>query len=131
MNRAADLAGAATNPPDPNLRQCGWRLTFCRKANIMSETIINVPVDERAKQEADAALAPLGLTTADVLRRAVEEIARNATSGTLRIVEIDLDKPLVPNDETIAAIEAVERGEVKTFETIEEFFADLHSDADD
>jgi len=97
----------------------------------MSETIINVAVDERAKQDADAALAPLDLATADVLRRAVEEIARNATSGTLRVVEIDLDKPLVPNNETIAAIEAAERGEVKTFETIEEFFADLHSDADD
>jgi len=97
----------------------------------MSETIINVPVDERARQEADAALAPLGLTIVDVLRRAVEEIAHNGTSGTLRVIEIDLDQPLVPNNETIAAMEAVERGEVKTFETIEEFFADLHSDADD
>ena len=47
----------------------------------MSETIIPVPVDERMKQDADAALAPLGLTTVEVLRRAVEEIAR----GNLRL----------------------------------------------
>jgi antitoxin component of RelBE/YafQ-DinJ toxin-antitoxin module len=47
----------------------------------MSETIIPVPVDERTKQEAEAALAPLGLTTVEVLRRAVEEIA----SGNLRL----------------------------------------------
>ena len=90
----------------------------------MSETIIPVPVDERAKQDADAALAPLGLTTVEVLRRAVEEIARGNLS-------LNLDQPFVPNAETIAAMEAVERGEVESFATIEELFADLRSDADD
>ena len=90
----------------------------------MSETIISVPVDERTKQKADAALVPLGLTTVEVLRRTVEEIAR----GTLRI---DLDKPLITNAETIEAIEAARRGETKTFNTIEGLFEDLHSDAED
>jgi glycogen debranching enzyme len=42
-----------------------------------------------------------------------------------------LEELLVPNEETIAAIKAVERGEVKTFNTIDELFEDLHSDADD
>ena len=40
-------------------------------------------------------------------------------------------KPPGPNEETIAAIKAVERGEVKTFNTLDELFEDLHSDADD
>lgn len=31
----------------------------------------------------------------------------------------------VPNDETVAAIEALERGEGKSFETVEDLFADL------
>jgi DNA-damage-inducible protein J len=95
----------------------------------MSETIIPVPVDVRAKEDADAALAPLGLTTVEVLRRTVEEIARDgASAGTMRL---DLEKPLVPNAETIAAIEEARRGELKSFNTIEELIEDLHSDADD
>jgi hypothetical protein len=36
--------------------------------------------------------------------------------------------PLIPNAETIAALEAAERGEMKTFATIEALFADLNSD---
>jgi antitoxin component of RelBE/YafQ-DinJ toxin-antitoxin module len=59
----------------------------------MSETIIPVPVDERMKQDADAALAPLGLTIVEVLRRAVEEIAR----GNLRL---DLRGPEGRSDES-------------------------------
>jgi hypothetical protein len=39
--------------------------------------------------------------------------------------------PMVPNAETIEAIKAAERGELKTFATIDELFADLNSDADD
>lgn len=31
----------------------------------------------------------------------------------------------VPNDETVAAIEALERGEGKSFDTVEDLFADL------
>lgn len=31
----------------------------------------------------------------------------------------------IPNDETVAAIEALERGEGKSFETVEDLFADL------
>jgi hypothetical protein len=42
-----------------------------------------------------------------------------------------LTELLVPNEETIAAIKAVERGEVKTFNTLDELFEDLRSDADD
>jgi hypothetical protein len=42
-----------------------------------------------------------------------------------------LTELLIPNEETIAAIKAVERGEVKTFNTLDELFEDLHSAADD
>ena len=35
----------------------------------MYETIISVPIEESAKQHAEAALARLGLTPAEVLRR--------------------------------------------------------------
>ena len=37
------------------------------------------------------------------------------------------DSPLVPNAETIKALKEAERGELKTFATIAELFADLNS----
>jgi DNA-damage-inducible protein J len=100
--------------------------------------VITVPVNERAKEDADAALAPLGFTIAEFLRRTVERIAEAEEADDAsflqqmhEIIIRTFDQPLVPNAETIAAMEAVERGEVKTFKTVEELFADLHSDADD
>lgn len=39
--------------------------------------------------------------------------------------------PETPNAETIEAMAAVERGEVKSFATLEELFADLHAIEDD
>ena len=39
----------------------------------------------------------------------------------------DVTPPLVPNAETIKALKAAERGELKTFATIDELFADLNS----
>jgi len=49
----------------------------------MSETIITVAVDERTKREAEAALAPLGLTSSEFLRRVVEGIARARTGAPI------------------------------------------------
>ena len=103
----------------------------------MAEAIINVPIDERTRREAEAVLAPLGVTSSEFLRRVVERIARQPTALIVSegsedpISALILTELLVPNEETIAAIKAVERGEVKTFNTLDELFEDLHSDADD
>ena len=103
----------------------------------MAETIINVPIDERTRREAEAVLAPLGVTSSEFLRRVVERIARQPTALIVSVGSEDpisaliLTELLVPNEETIAAIKAVERGEVKTFNTLDELFEDLHTDADD
>jgi antitoxin component of RelBE/YafQ-DinJ toxin-antitoxin module len=147
--------------------------------SVPNTVVIVVAVDERVKEDADAALAPLGLPTAEFLRRAVERIGRQDRDwpAALLVEALDRDadvwrgaheqieqwfldrlrsdaeahgrerfirqvyevirsgrapdEPLVPSAETIAAMEAVDRGEVKTFATIEELFADLHSDAED
>jgi antitoxin component of RelBE/YafQ-DinJ toxin-antitoxin module len=42
----------------------------------VSKTVVNVEVDERTKREAEAALAPRGVTLSKLLRRVVERIAR-------------------------------------------------------
>ena len=40
-------------------------------------------------------------------------------------------RPIIPNAETVAALEAVERGEMKSFTTIDDLVANLNSEADD
>lgn len=37
-------------------------------------------------------------------------------------------EPLIPNEETIEAMKAARRGELKTFNSIEELRAELHPD---
>jgi hypothetical protein len=61
----------------------------------------------------------------DRFREAIERLTQDP-------VVVDLsEEPLTPNAETIEAIEADRRGETKSFSTIDELMADLHSDADD
>jgi antitoxin component of RelBE/YafQ-DinJ toxin-antitoxin module len=142
----------------------------------MSDTVISIKVDERVQREAEAALAPQGLTVVEALQQVTERLARrdgalmleaisafeamegltrdqpsSAGPTFLQALERLIDKrdPAlvlqaiaileslteglhIPNAETRAAIEEARRGEnMKTFATVEELFADLHSDADD
>jgi DNA-damage-inducible protein J len=120
------------------------------RLKAMSETIIFVPIDESAKQHAEAALARLGLTPAEVLRRVAERLAeadqavalaaddevfldrfREAIERLGREIIADILEPRTPNAETIEAIEELERGGGKSFASVEELMADLNSDADD
>jgi DNA-damage-inducible protein J len=80
---------------------------------------VRARVDEQAKREADAVLKPLGLTTADAIRMMIGQIARDKALPF---------EPFIPNEETIAAMEAARRGEVVKVGTIENLFADLHAD---
>ena len=64
-------------------------------------------------------LKSMGLTPARAFRLMMKRIA---TEGELPF------ELLIPNAETVEALEAGRRGEVKTFDTIEEMFADLHAD---
>jgi antitoxin component of RelBE/YafQ-DinJ toxin-antitoxin module len=146
-------------------------------ASAPNTVVIPVPVDERAKREAEAVLARIGLTPSEFLGRAIEpdrflQIAlimsanlekpteeraafrdfvierlrsgadaskddllhlRNIHNSLREILQIldAMQEALVPNEETVAAIEAARRGETKSFNTVQELLADLNSDADD
>ena len=66
------------------------------------------------------------------LRAAINEMrSALATSIPASASARGKHRPLIPNAETIAALEAVRRDEVKSFATIKDLFVDLHSDADD
>ena len=80
---------------------------------------VRARVDAVAKKEAEAVLKPMGLTTADAIRMMIVQIAKDKALPV---------EPFMPNEETIAAIEAARRGEVMKVGTIENLFADLHAD---
>ena len=82
-------------------------------------TIVRARIDEKTKQEAAAVLDAIGLTVSDAFR--------------LMMVRIAADKrlpfePLVPNEETIAAMEAARRGELVAVGDVDGLMADLHAD---
>jgi DNA-damage-inducible protein J len=80
---------------------------------------VRARVDAVAKKEAEAVLKPMGLTTADAIRMMIVQIAKDKALPF---------EPFMPNEETIAAIQAARRGEVVKVGTIENLFADLHAD---
>jgi DNA-damage-inducible protein J len=81
--------------------------------------VVRARIDERVKDEAATVLASIGLTVSDAFR--------------LMMVRIATDKrlpfePLVPNTETIAAMQAARRGELVTVGSIDNLLADLNAD---
>lgn len=81
--------------------------------------MIHVRVDQDLKEKATLTLSKMGLSMSDAVRL------------LLKRIEADQALPFavkVPNTETIAAMKAAERGEVNSFESIEELMAHLHAD---
>jgi DNA-damage-inducible protein J len=82
-------------------------------------TVVRARIDERVKDDATAVLASIGLTVSDAFRLMMVRIA---TEKRLPF------EPLVPNAETVAAIEAARRGEVVAVGSVKDLMADLNAD---
>jgi DNA-damage-inducible protein J len=85
-----------------------------------ANSVVRARIDERTKKKAAVVLAAMGLTVSDAFRLMMVRIANDEALPF---------SPLVPNAETISAIEAADRGEVTTARSVEELFEQL--DADD
>ena len=84
-----------------------------------ANTVVRARIDAKTKAEAAAVLATIGLTVSDAFRLLLLRVAQDK--------ELPFE-PLIPNAETIAAMEASLRGEEKSFGTIEDLMADLNAD---
>jgi DNA-damage-inducible protein J len=87
---------------------------------MASDAIVRARIDGRVKEKAAAVLNDMGLSVSDAIR--------------MLLVRVAAEKALpfearVPNAETVAAMEELERGEGKRFATVAALTADL--DADD
>ena len=79
-------------------------------------TVVRARIDEKTKNEAAAVLDAIGLTVSDAFRMLLVRIAAEKRLPF---------EPLVPNPETIAAMEAARRGKLVT---VHDLKADLNSD---
>jgi DNA-damage-inducible protein J len=82
-------------------------------------TVVRARIDERVKNDAAAVLASIGLTVSDAFRLMMVRIA---TEKRLPF------EPLVPNAETIEAMQAARRGDVVTVGSVDNLLADLNAD---
>ena len=82
-------------------------------------TVVRARIDEKTEQEAAAVLDAIGLTVSDAFRLMMVRIA---TEKRLPF------EPLVPNAETVAAMEAARRGDLVTVSDVDRLMADLHAD---
>ena len=82
----------------------------------MAPGMVHIRVDKKIKAKAARTLAAMGLTVSDAVRLLLTRIAAE------KALPFDVR---VPNRETVAAIEAGERGEVSRANTVAEMMADL------
>jgi len=81
--------------------------------------VVRARINEDVKNEASAVLDAMGLTVSDAFRMMMIRIAREKALPF---------EPLIPNEETIEAIKAARRGELKTVGSVDELFASLNAD---
>ncbi|MCY4389123.1 MAG: type II toxin-antitoxin system RelB/DinJ family antitoxin [Desulfurellaceae bacterium] len=81
--------------------------------------VIRARIDGKIKEEAAAVLAEIGLTVSDAFRLMMLRIAAEKRLPF---------EPLVPNEETVEAMEAARRGELITVGGLSDLVADLNAD---
>lgn len=85
----------------------------------MANPLVQARVDREIKEEAATVLAGMGLTVSDAVRLLLTRVAREKALPFA---------PLVPNAETIAAMEEARAGNLPRFDDVESLFDDLHAD---
>lgn len=85
----------------------------------MANHLVQARVDREIKEEAATVLAGMGLTVSDAVRLLLTRVAREKALPFA---------PLVPNAETMAAMEEARAGNLPRFDDVESLFDDLHAD---
>lgn len=84
---------------------------------MAANAVVRARIDEHIKDEATVVLAAIGLTVSDAFRIMLTRVAREKALPF---------EPLIPNEETIAAMREARRGDLASFDSIEALMADLH-----
>jgi DNA-damage-inducible protein J len=87
----------------------------------MANIVIQSRVKPELKEEAEAIFDAMGLSMGDAIRIFLQQ---TVNSGRLPFTPT----PKLPNAETLAAMNELDRGEGRRFKTVEDLFADLEDD---
>jgi DNA-damage-inducible protein J len=85
----------------------------------MATTMVHIRIDEQVKAQASAALATMGLSVSDAVRMMLVRVAAE------KALPFDVR---MPNAETIEAMEELDEGRGKRFDSVEDMMADLNAD---
>ena len=84
-----------------------------------TNTVVRARIDGQIKEEAAAVLDAMGLTVSDAFRMLLTRIAKE------RALPFE---PLVPNEETIQAMQEARAGRVRTAKSTDDLIALLNAD---
>ena len=86
---------------------------------MVNDSVVRARINGKIKEEATAVLAAIGLTPSDAFRLLMTRVAQE------QALPFDL---LIPNKETVNAIQDARSGQVKSFSNLQELMDDLHAD---
>ena len=86
---------------------------------MSANVLVQARIDGAVKDEAATVLAAMGLTVSDAVRLLLTRVAREHA--------LPFD-PLIPNVETVKAMKEARRGNLASFDSVEELMADLNAD---
>jgi DNA-damage-inducible protein J len=85
---------------------------------MSNDSVVRARIDERVKKRATSVLEKMGLTVSEAIRLMLVRVAAD------RALPFDVK---LPNAETLAAIDELERGKGRSFNTVEDLMADLNA----
>jgi DNA-damage-inducible protein J len=86
---------------------------------MAANALVQTRIDSAIEEEAAAVLATMGLTVPDAVRLLLTRIAHDHA--------LPFD-PLIPNAETVEAMEEARRGNLSSASTLEEFIGAMHEE---
>jgi DNA-damage-inducible protein J len=84
-----------------------------------ANAVVRARIDEHIKEEAAVVLAAMGLTISDAFRILLTRIAKEKALPF---------EPLIPNAETIAAMNEARHGKLASFKSVDALLTDLNAD---
>lgn len=84
---------------------------------MTANAVVRARISAGIKEEATAVLAAMGLTPSDAFRIMMTKVAKEKALPF---------EPLIPNEETIAAMKEARKGKLKSFASINNLMADLN-----
>lgn len=86
---------------------------------MAANALVQTRIDGKVKDEAAAVLSAMGLTVSDAVRLMLTRVAQE------KALPFD---PLVPNEETVAAMREARAGGLKKYSSVDALMADLNAD---